>query len=477
MLRRASCRTSPFRLGSRPIITLLHLGMAQDRNGAAKTSRGIASAIERALFLLGLLVIVFVGGIAVGRYDLPPAPVLNAAVDAARDWLENWRNYFGLRSKWRVSNHRGAGVTRHDPERAYRGYTFLTMYRDGLVRPYLIDMEGRIRHRWPLDLPAIWKAAGYDRDPMPVSDFSIHGAQLVENGDVVLNLSAAALVRLDRCGRVVWAARFGAHHDVERIPGGGWVAPGRRVIDKAPDPDLWYLRPDANGQFKVDTIVLVDDDGNIVDERPLIELFKNSDLHALLVRNGSSSLANSAFDPLHFNDIEPVTPDIADAFPSFDAGDWLLSLRNLNAVVVVDAGFSRIKWWRIGPFLRQHDPQLLPNGHILVFDNRLTGRKPRLGYSRIIELDPVSWDIVWSYTGTDEDPFYSHIGGKLQLLPNGNILAVEPQGGRVFELTHDTRPEIVWEYVNDLGDGDAGYIFDAQRVPSAALTFLDRPCP
>jgi len=59
----------------------------------------------------------------------------------------------------------------------------------------------------------------------------------------------------------------------------------------------------------------------------------------------------------------------------------------------------------------------------------------------------------------------------------GVALFVEPQGGRVFELTHDARPEIVWEYVNDLGDGDAGYIFDAQRVPSAALTFLDRPCP
>jgi len=47
-----------------------------------------------------------------------------------------------------------------------------------------------------------------------------------------------------------------------------------------------------------------------------------------------------------------------------------------------------VKWWRTGPFLRQHDPDFLPNGHILVFDNRLGGRDHRFGESRIVEIDP-----------------------------------------------------------------------------------------
>jgi len=38
----------------------------------------------------------------------------------------------------------------------------------------------------------------------------------------------------------------------------------------------------------------------------------------------------------------------------------------------------------------QHQPTMLPNGHIMVYDNGT-----RRGYSRVIELDPLSAEIVW----------------------------------------------------------------------------------
>jgi hypothetical protein len=85
----------------------------------------------------------------------------------------------------------------------------------------------------------------------------------------------------------------------------------------------------------------------------------------------------------------------------------------------------------------------MPNGHILLFDNRRTGGTRRLGYSRIIEIDPETRHIVWSYQGTDEEPFYTDIHGMQQQLPNGTVLVVEAQSGRVFEVARGSTNRIV----------------------------------
>ena len=57
-----------------------------------------------------------------------------------------------------------------------------------------------------------------------------------------------------------------------------------------------------------------------------------------------------------------------------------------------------------GLFLGQHDPDFLPNGHLMVFDNA-GRRRPVAGRrSRIVEIDPATRAVVWSYDGGDE-PF------------------------------------------------------------------------
>jgi hypothetical protein len=130
-----------------------------------------------------------------------------------------------------------------------------------------------------------------------------------------------------------------------------------------------------------------------------------------------------------------------------------------------------------GPFFGHHDPDFLPNGNILLYDNRLTGNQPQLGYSRVLEIDARTREIVWEYVGTDEDPMYSSLGGKVQLLPNGNVLAVEPQGGRIIEIARNNGDDVVWEFVNLQEDGLAGMVFDGLRFAEDELDFVGKPCP
>jgi len=142
-------------------------------------------------------------------------------------------------------------------------------------------------------------------------------------------------------------------------------------------------------------------------------------------------------DLLHVNTVE-ILP--ADPQGRWTEGDILTSFRNLNVVAVVDRRSGDVCWhWGSGELYRQHDPSLLPNGNILIFDN---GRRAR--GSRVVEVDIESGEIVWSYSGSAEEPFYSDQRGEAQQLSNGNVLVVESQSARAFEVTREG--EIVWEF-------------------------------
>jgi hypothetical protein len=134
----------------------------------------------------------------------------------------------------------------------------------------------------------------------------------------------------------------------------------------------------------------------------------------------------------------------------------------------------------------QHDAHLIPKGlpgagDLLVFDNQgEAGYPPRplpvLPGSRVLEINPVTKQIVWQYTGTDSGrpswSFYSSFISSARRLPNGNTLIDEGMEGRFFQVTR--RGEIVWEYVSPyfapspFGGSllvSSNYVYRAQPVP------------
>ena len=144
----------------------------------------------------------------------------------------------------------------------------------------------------------------------------------------------------------------------------------------------------------------------------------------------------------------------------------------------------------VGPFLRQHDPDILGDGTLLVFDNRTEmwqrppvrwlEQPPVWGFSRILRLDPATQQVLWSFEGSKKFPFYTSAQGKQQLLGNGNILVSDSEGGRAFEISPAHGNQVVWEYVNKLegkGDGLLGRVTQATRVDFDGSQFLNKPCP
>ena len=64
----------------------------------------------------------------------------------------------------------------------------------------------------------------------------------------------------------------------------------------------------------------------------------------------------------------------------------------------------------------------------------------------MIEIEPGSGAVVWSYRGDPPEDFYSKTCGAARRLPDGNTMIVDTEAGRAFEVTPEG--EIVWDFIN-----------------------------
>jgi hypothetical protein len=105
----------------------------------------------------------------------------------------------------------------------------------------------------------------------------------------------------------------------------------------------------------------------------------------------------------------------------------------------------------------------LPNGNILIFDNGPHRLDETFPFSRVIEVNPATNQIVWTYQEPFPYNFYSPRISNAERLPNGNTLINEGVFGRFFEVTPEG--EVVWEYVNPyFGPPTAAPKLQANRV-------------
>ncbi len=364
-----------------------------------------------------------------------------------------------------------AGVIINEPERVQPGYTLISQRNEDGFGALLIDLDGTVLHRWQTNYDDIWPAGApqlIDRgNPERVR---WHGVHLFPNGDVLVNLElegfpyAGGLVKLDKDSKVLWKVERNIHHAITVLPDGTILVPALNYHADSL-PGLEYL----GRQIYEDVVLEISPDGKVVDEISMPT--------ALAGMAGVLQRTTDFHDPTHLNDVEEVTPEFAAAFPQSKAGDLVVSLRNLNALAGIDRQTKRATWILVGPWVQQHDVDLLPGGLISLYDNQ--GGPHKCGGTRILKLDPATQKILWQYDGCEGNHFSNYEWGEQQSLPNGNILTVEVYGGRAFEVTTDAQPHVVWEYINRLAPRDGkptrGLIGDARRFPYDALTFIDRP--
>jgi hypothetical protein len=438
-------------------------------------SDSAATALLRVAFFLSVGFLGFVAGSYAMLAEALPARYLADAYRGGQALLAAKTQYNSPYPDgfWQRARAERRSVTSYEPGDALNGYTLYTSGEG--QRAVLISMTGDILHEWHLPFSAIWDDTASVKSPRPDAMIHYNRAHLYPNGDLLAIYEALGdtpwgygLAKMDKHSRLIWKYLEGAHHDLDVGPDGNIYVLTHEIRNTI--IDKWrQLKPPRVDDF----VVVLSPDGEV--------LKKVSVLDALVASPYARMVNTVAWyskdDYLHANAIDVVDQEGAARLAGMSGHQVLVSLRELGAIGLLDLDREVFTWAARGPWLGQHDPDLLPNGNILLFDN--FGHYGAGGNSRVIEFNPKTYEIVWSYTGDDERPFYSALRSDQERLSNGNTLITESDGGRLFEVTRDG--EIVWEYVNPVRGGDADEFIPivswGQRIDPAKLDreFLEPP--
>ena len=408
------------------------------------------------------------------------------------------------------------GVTIYDPARTWNGFTVLSPLATEAV--IVIDMNGNVVKRWD----------GFNNSAGGPARILPGGGVISASGARPPNQESLELVQKDFDGKVLWS--FNHTEEIElRDKGKVWSARQHHDWQREDFPSGYYspaVTPSTSGSntlilthtnhvlpavadvtLEDDRLIEVATDGRIVWEwtagEHIDELGFAPDARAAIKAAADVNAARNSFDWLHVNSATWLGPN-----RWFDAGDQrfapknvLISSRQASLLAIVARDGKIV--WRLGPdytatealkkirqVIGQHHAHLIPKGlpgagNLLVFDN---GGSSGYGFagpiapngvgafaratSRVLEIDPVTLELKWSYTAPR---FFSTNISSAQRLPNGNTLITEGAGGRMFEVTNDGT--IVWEYMNPLfaGPRQSNDVYRAYRVPYEWIPQLARP--
>lgn len=198
----------------------------------------------------------------------------------------------------------------------------------------------------------------------------------------------------------------------------------------------------------------------------------------------------------------------------FKQGNLLINISNIPLSIIVDPETHKIVWSHL--FFSEkkydgvHSPRLLENGTLIYLKNWTPTTKTEkdhlqllahpsvikvenkfymkiffdkgtdiseISRSEIQIMNPVSQNVVWSYTTPLASvTFFSPYFGNIQHLNNGNILVTHiTHGGAAFEL--DSKGQIVWEWVNPLkmSNGLPMNVYRVIKIEQSLLQpFLDK---
>jgi hypothetical protein len=364
----------------------------------------------------------------------------------------------------------------------YDGYTLLSTFDTELI-----DMNGKLIHRWPVFVPQPAKM-------LP------GGSIIVGDKYKLFGFSCGdfnALEELDWNGSITWSynkwedGRARQHHDFQREGNPvGYYAPGQEFIPQGKTLILAHhsiINTSISKNPLIDEVIYeVDWNGSFTglewhaSDHFNQMGFDNTTKHGIYVNPGIlgdgdwlhvNSMSTLGENPWYTMD--PVT------YSCFNPENIIIDSRNTNFIAIISRNTGDIVW-RVGPdyskdtesgrklgqIIGLHNAHMIPKGlpgegDILVFDN---GGMAGYGYfgmpshlrlwSRVIEFNPITYDIVWQYsyitlnwlfprTG-EGHRFFSYYISSAQRLPNGNTLITEGSNGRVFEVTNTSK--IVWEY-------------------------------
>ena len=283
------------------------------------------------------------------------------------------------------------------------------------------------------------------------------GSLLVGSGSAV---RATKVFRMDACSNVVLELPLRAHHSFERGVDGNFWSP-------------WVVSPNTSSHIVEEGFVRFS---------PAGEILSRINLSGALTRAGHRHflyvMAEPRRKPFHMNDVEPVLQD----GPFWRRGDLFVSLRNSSAVLLYRPATDEVLWLQAGPWLHQHDVDVVSDSEISVYSNNtiLYDDPWVLGANEVYVHDFATGETrsPWREAMRRHDVRTVTRGGAT-VFADGSVMLEESRYGRILTLSPDG--ERVWSYVNRASDGrvyeiKASRWLDAEYGAGVARSIASADC-
>jgi Arylsulfotransferase (ASST) len=436
----------------------------------------LTDRLSRGIFITALAFVilagVFLSGAFAYRNDVPPIPQLKLVYQVVGQMLRGESPATPRDEHLQPTRNQGDGVTTNTVGDD-GALVLLSGFFEGENQIRLIRRDGTVVKKWPLNyLEHFPDSDTRTCDLSTPLEVDVHGALATPAGEVVFNYEYCGTVKLDQCGKVLWAIDEITHHSLVPATEGGYWLLGRELWLSTDHPDRFppFSNTGHSKMIKDDMLLRIDEDGKILEQVSVAEILRAGGLEAELTAAEGSYYTGfvGRSELVHTNKVAELTPDVASAFPLFTAGDLAMSFRRLNLIVVIDPVTKAVKWHQTGPWIRQHDVEFRRDGRLSIFNNNTyrTAYSPR-GHvllntpftTNMIAVDPVTRETEILFGERPGQEMLSVIRGQHELLPGGGMIITEFDAGRVLEV--DAAGEIVWEFVNRFDDDFVGEIMNA----------------
>lgn len=444
----------------------------EQSNPSASTS---AVWVTRLVPILGIAVLAFLFGMVTAIRQTPPFRTVRDAWLAFCSLNEEQGiiNTPWPKHMWYPADREQGGLIQASQDKSYGDYTVFTS--GDACHATLVDRSGHEVHRWEAPFWRVFPHSKHVPSWVPERFIVMRRALVYPNGDLLAlyetianTPSGCGLAKLDASGNVLWTYDDYAHHDVS-VGVDGHVYALVHELRYLTKEDT-KLNPLTDLPLVEDYVAILSPDGVEEKRISLLDALIASPYYRPMLTH-----VDRYGDITHNNTVDIISKEFAGHYDGVSAGDLLVCLRNLNLVAVLNPETEKIVWATNGCWEQPHDPDPLPNGNILIFDNFLADGAHH--GSAVVEFNPGNRQIEWLYTGDQNRYLRSDTRSCQQLLANGNVLITEGDHGRIVEVNR--AGETVWEFVHPLRGGEnlelVPLVCGARRYTVEELPFLNDP--
>jgi len=269
---------------------------------------------------------------------------------------------------------------------------------------------------------------------------------LPERSLIAVSVETNNLYRLDNKSNVVW------HNTLRNF---------HHSLNLSVDGNIWACTSAERGfrlgstarelSFRDDFITKIDTEtGQVIYDKSVCELLFENGYKNFVYGFSNKGKPGMETDPIHLNDIQPVYH----SGPFWETGDLLLSLRHRSLVIHYRPGTNKIIRLIHGPFLNQHDVDVISDHEIAVFNNNSTN----IGVAMNVAEDSISVKgisdellhseiIIYNYKDSSchayledllvEEKIFSQTEGSYEFLSTGDICIESQNDAKIYFMNKD----------------------------------------